>query len=145
MLRNYRVNLDDLCSMHFSKHHILRGLDAWVSTAAPAAYLENREGGGGPRAGRAPLHPRRAPYGRHWRDFSEECFGPEGALRRPQGLIVVGGRLRTPSNYIFPVKTFAIGGRQTIVKGAFGAQGGPWPSGPHAYAPGYNCFTYLLY
>ena len=62
-----------------------------------AAYLENREGGGArarraplyPR--RAPLHPRRAPYGRHWRDISE-------------GLFVVGGRLRAPSNYIFPVK-----------------------------------------
>ena len=76
-----------------------------------AAYLENREGEARDR--RAPLHPRRAPYGRprHWRDFSEEFFGPSGILRPEKGLVVV---VRAPSNYIFLVKTFAIGGRQTI-------------------------------
>ena len=58
-------------------------------------------------ARRAPLHPRRAAYGRHWRDFSEECF-------------VVGEALQL----YFPCKTFAIGGRRTIAKGAFVAQGG---------------------
>ena len=39
-----------------------------------------------------------------------------GALRPEKGLIIVVGRLRVPSNYISPVKTFAIGGRQTIAK-----------------------------
>ena len=55
------------------------------TTVSPAACLENREGGA--RARRAPLHPRRAPYGRHWRAFSEGLFvvgrAPEGAIRRP--------------------------------------------------------------
>ena len=51
---------------------------------------------GGPRA-------RRALYGRHWGDFSEELF--------------------------------VVGGRRTIAKNAFGAQGGgAWPGGPPAYA-----------
>ena len=55
-----------------------------------------------------------------------------------KGVIVVGGRLRAPSDYIFRVKTFAIGGRQTIAKGAFafGAQGGGHAPVPPAYAPG---------
>ena len=35
-----------------------------------------------------------------------------------------------PSNYIFPVNTFAIGGRQTITKDTVGTQGGAWPCGP---------------
>ena len=38
-------------------------------------------------------------------------------------------------NDIFPVETIAIGGRQTIAKGAIGAQGGAWPSVPSAYTP----------
>ena len=78
-----------------------------------AAYLENREGGGA-RARRAPLHPRRAPYGE--RSSLEGLFG--ASFRR----------WRTPSGALqlhFPCKTFAIGGRRTIAKGAFGAQGGP--------------------
>ena len=109
-------------------------VSVWLVATTSSVFRKSRRGGA--RARRAPLHPRRAPYGRHWKDF---------ALRPEKGLIVVGGRLRAPSNYIFPVKTFAIGGHQTIAKGAFGAQGGPWPSGPPAYAPDYNCFTYLLY
>ena len=65
---------------------------------------------------------------------------PEGALqlhfpcKHLEGLF--GGtfcRWRAPS-YIFPVDTFAIGGRQTIAKGAFGAQGGMTQC-PPAYAP----------
>ena len=54
------------------------------------------------------------------------------------------------TNYIFPVNSFAIGGRRTIAKGAFGAQGelgteggaqfgaqGPCPPPlPSAYTPG---------
>ena len=39
----------------------------------------------GARARRAPLHPMRAPYDRHWRCFLEEPF-------------VVGGRLRAPES-----------------------------------------------
>ena len=85
-----------------------------------AAHLENREVGGGTKARRVRLHPRRAPYGRHWSGFSEVLFG-------------VGG----PSNYIFLVNTFAIGGRRTTAKGAFRAQEEAWLSAPPpAYAPG---------
>ena len=69
------------------------------------------------RAGMAPLHTRRATYSCHWRDFRRNFSSLEGAL-----------------NYIFPVKTFAIGGRRKIAKGAFGAQGGHCPVAP-AYAP----------
>ena len=50
-------------------------------------------------------------------------------------------RWRAP-NYIFPVNTFAVGGRRTIAKDAFGAQGGGgWPSGPPAYAPAGKQFS----
>ena len=99
---------------------------------------------GGPRARRAPLHPRRAPYGRHWRDFSEEFFviggrrgAPIGAFR-PEKLLeeLFGGtfrRWRAPEGVLqlhFPCKTFAIGGRRTIANGAFGAQGGHGPVSP---------------
>ena len=59
--------------------------------------------------------------------MAPEGARPEKSLER---LFVVGGRLRAPSNYIFPVKSFAIGGRQTIAKGAFGAQGGHDPMPP---------------
>ena len=51
--------------------------------AGSSVYLQNREGGGA-RARRAPLHSRRAPYGRHWRDFSEEVFVVGESLRAPR-------------------------------------------------------------
>ena len=86
-------------------------------------------------ARRAPLHPRRAPYGRHWRDFSEELFGPEGALRTEKGLIVAGGQLTGLDGALqlhFSFKNIRgwTGGRQTNTKGAFGAQGGHGPVPP---------------
>ena len=105
-----------------------------TSALCTAAYLENREGR--PRARRAPLHPRRAPYGRHWRDFSEEVFvvGGQGALRPEKPLEGVSGgtfrRWRAPEGALqlrFPYKTFAIGGHRTIAKDG--------PSDPPAYAP----------
>ena len=93
--------------------------------------MENREGVGA-RARRATLHPRTAPYGRHWKDFSEEVFVVEGRLRAPkgalrpekplEGLFVVGGRLRAPSNYIFPVK-------HSRLEGAEQSQRAPKPKG----------------
>ena len=91
--------------------------DRWLDSLdlRTAAYLENREGGGQGIGGRHFTQGGRSTVvigGTFRRNF----FGPEGALR-PE-------KAQAPSNYIFPVKTFAIGGRQTIVKGAFGAQGG---------------------
>ena len=86
-----------------------------------AAYLENREGGGA-RARRAPLHPRRALYGRHWRDFSE-------------GLFVVGGR----PNYILHVKhsdSRLEGPEQSQRARRLWRPRGAWPSVPPAYVPG---------
>ena len=78
---------------------------------------------GGARARRAPLHAREAPYGRHWRDFLK-------------GLFVVGWRRwRAPSNYIFSVNTFAIGGSRTFAKSAFGAQGAHGPVPPPLPTP----------
>ena len=80
------------------------------------------KGGGRARARRAPLHPRRAPYGRHGMDFSKPSFSS-----------LEGAQLH------FPCKTFAIGGRRTIAKGAFGAKapkgGMPQCPPPTAYAP----------
>ena len=70
--------------------------------------------GGGVRARRAPLHPRRAPYGRHWRDFSE-------------GLFVVGGRLMAPFNYIFPVKHSRLEGAEQSQRAPSAPKGGTWP------------------
>ena len=77
---------------------------------------------------------------------------PEDVLRPEKGLIVPEGRPQTPSNYIFPVKTFAIEGRQTIAKGAFGAQGDmtQWPPclrpSIHLckYLPKLNMFTLIV-
>ena len=61
-----------------------------------AAYLENREG----------ARARMAPYGRHWRDFSD-------------GLFVVGERLRAPSNYIFLLNIWRdVSDRLFVVEGA---------------------------
>ena len=59
-----------------------------VNKYASSVFGKSRRG---PRARRVPLHPRRAPYGRHWRDFSEEVF-------------VVGGRLRVPKGALRPEK-----------------------------------------
>ena len=59
-----------------------------------------------------------------------------------EGLFVVGGRPQALSNYIFLVNTFAIGGRRTIAKGVFGAQGGHGPV-PPAYAPALNISTLI--
>ena len=47
-----------------------------IEACLHAAYLENREGGAAAR--RVPLHPRTAPYGRHW--SLEGLFG--GTFRR---------------------------------------------------------------
>ena len=86
----------------------------------------------GARARRAPLHPRRAPYGRYRRDFSEEVFvvGAPSGRKSPwrdfsEGLFVVGGR-----QLHFSCKTFAIGGRRTIAKGAEPRGHGPVPPPP---------------
>ena len=98
----------------------------------------------GARARRAPLHPRRAPYGRHWRACSEEFFVVGGRLRAPIGAFrpekplegLFGGTFcswRAPSGAFqlhYPCKAFAIGGRRTIAKGAFGARGGHCPVSP---------------
>ena len=62
-----------------------------------AAYLENREGGGA-RARRAPLQPRRAPYGRNWRDFSEGLFGG-GHVRPPWGQATEPGQSSNARRY----------------------------------------------
>ena len=121
-----------------SRHYFWRSIECrlprvvtWPrNPARRGSSVFRKSRGGGARARRAPFHPGRAPYGRHWRDSEDFFFGPEGALRPEKGLIVVGGRLREPFNYIFPVKTFAIGERQTIAKGALGSQGRPWPSAP---------------
>ena len=75
----------------------------------------------GARARRAPLHPRRAPYGRHWRDF-------------PEGLFVVGGRLRAPFNYIFPVKHSRLEGAEQSQR-RLRRPRGSWPSAPSLPTP----------
>ena len=61
----------------------------------------------------------------------EGCHFTQGGTHT----VVIGETSRrnfssAPSNHIFPEKTLAIGGRRTNAKGAFGAQGGPWPSAP---------------
>ena len=99
--------------------------------------------GGGAMARRAPLHPGLASpkegptvviggtFRRKFSSFALEGAGPEKPL---EGLS--GGtfrRWRGPEGALqlhFPCKTCAIGGRRTIAKGAFGAQGGAWPSAP---------------
>ena len=88
-------------------------------------------------ARRAPLYTRRAPYGRHWRDFSEKLFVVGGRLRAPipenplEGLF--GGtfrRWRAPSKYIFPVKHSRLEGAEQSQR----AKGGYGPV-PPAFAP----------
>ena len=61
------------------------------------------------------------PHGRHWRDFSE-------------GLFVVGGRLRAPFNYIFPVKHSRLEGAEQSQKAPSSPKGGMTQCLP-AYAP----------
>ena len=99
-----------------------------------AAYLQNREGGA--RARRAPLHPRRAPYSRHWRDFSEEVFVVWGRLQAGKPLEELSGgtfcRWRAPSNYIFLVK-------HSRLEGAEQSQRGVMAQCPPTYAPVYYC------
>ena len=81
-----------------------------------SAYFENREGGQGLG-------------GRHFTQGGRPTVVNGGTFRRNFS------GLRAPSNYIFPVKTFAIGGRQTIAKGAFGAPGGAMAQCPPCLRP----------
>ena len=92
--------------------------------------------GEGARARRTPLHPKGAPYGRHWRDVSEEFFvvvrrlrAPVGAFRPEkhlEGLFVVGGRSwgRPPTTYIFPVKHSRLEGAEQSQRAPSAPKGG---------------------
>ena len=84
---------------------------------------------GGTRARRAPLHPTMAPYGRHWRDFSDRLFA-------------VGGRLGCPPGVHFPCKYIRDCRASNNRKGR---QGGHGPV-PPAYAPVHThlCSSFFL-
>ena len=105
----------------------------------PAAYLENREGGGQRLGGRHFTQGGRPTI--IGETFLRKFSSLEGAVRPEKPLEGLSGgtfrRWRAPEGALqlhFPCKTFAIGGRRTIAKGDFGAQGGHGPV-PPAYAP----------
>ena len=95
---------------------------------------------GGARARRAPLHPRRAPYGRHWKGFSEEVFVVGGRLRAPSGQKSpwrdFPEGLSAPSNYIFPVKHSRLEGAEQSQRAPSAPKGeGAWPTAPPLPTP----------
>ena len=100
-----------LCFSH------LLSLSPIITDAGLASSVFGKSRKEGASAEKASLHPRRAPYGRHWRDFSQglflqlhfPCKHMDGEFS--EGLFIGGGRLTAPEGALqlhFPVNTFAI-------------------------------------